>query len=296
MKVLDDELGYANIIVLALDGATPRFTSGLQNMLRQMSAIFGQSWWDYMMIGVTKWPYDQDSIDDRQQDCDDFGEDSDFCKNEANFIKQWTRQLNEKFELDQNYTFAFMDSYSQSGNSNIQDEIQQIHWKEETSKLWDEATKRNKTMEFKTIDEVLEENQICKEENERLHDIIDEEIATIKEDIKTVKTDVSHNADDISAQGSTMDMIKEDISHNADEISALASNVALNSKHIQENSDGIEAVESKVSENENDIELNSVDIASNSADILANSAKIETNNKTIDLNSKSILALETTGI
>ena len=41
MNILDNELGDANIIVLAIDGATPRFSSGLYDMLRQMSSIFG---------------------------------------------------------------------------------------------------------------------------------------------------------------------------------------------------------------------------------------------------------------
>ena len=59
MEVLDDKLGYCNAIVLAIDGNTPRFTSGLTDMLKQMSSIFGEKWWDYMMVGVTKWPYDQ---------------------------------------------------------------------------------------------------------------------------------------------------------------------------------------------------------------------------------------------
>ena len=44
MDILDNELGSANIIVLAIDGATPRFTSGLYDMLRQMSSIFGETW------------------------------------------------------------------------------------------------------------------------------------------------------------------------------------------------------------------------------------------------------------
>ena len=44
MDILDNELGSANIIVLAIDGATPRFTSGLYDMLRQMSSIFGKTW------------------------------------------------------------------------------------------------------------------------------------------------------------------------------------------------------------------------------------------------------------
>ena len=44
MDILDNELGSANIIVLTVDGATPRFTSGLYDMLRQMSSIFGETW------------------------------------------------------------------------------------------------------------------------------------------------------------------------------------------------------------------------------------------------------------
>ena len=44
MDILDNELENANIIVLAIDGATPRFSSGLYDMLRQMSSIFGETW------------------------------------------------------------------------------------------------------------------------------------------------------------------------------------------------------------------------------------------------------------
>ena len=44
MDILDNELGSANIIVLAIDGAMPRFSSGLYDMLRQMSSIFGETW------------------------------------------------------------------------------------------------------------------------------------------------------------------------------------------------------------------------------------------------------------
>ena len=44
MNILDDELGDANVIVLAIEGTTPRFSSGLYDMLRQMSSIFGETW------------------------------------------------------------------------------------------------------------------------------------------------------------------------------------------------------------------------------------------------------------
>ena len=60
----------------------------------------------------------------------------------------------------------------------------------ETNKLWLEATRGNETFDFKTIDEVLEENQLCKEENKRLNDIIEE-------DIKELNEKVAHNEEKI---------------------------------------------------------------------------------------------------
>merc|ERR1711983_296401 len=78
-----------------------------------------------------------------------------------------------------------MDSFSQSG-PNLNDEVQQSHWIEETNKLWSEATSRNETFDFKTIDDVLEENALCKEENNRLNDIISEDIKQLKENITSL--------------------------------------------------------------------------------------------------------------
>ena len=66
----------------------------------------------------------------------------------------------------------------------------------------------------KTIEEVLEENALCKEENERLQDIIDDML----EDIAQLKMDVLHNNELIGSVSST---------------------VAINTKHIQDNADVI---------------------------------------------------------
>ena len=44
MEILDNDLGSANVILLTLEGSTPRFTSGLYDMMRQMSSIFGETW------------------------------------------------------------------------------------------------------------------------------------------------------------------------------------------------------------------------------------------------------------
>ena len=54
MDVLDNQLGYTNIIVLVLEGGEPRFGEPLYAMLRQMSSIFGAAWWEFMVVGVSK--------------------------------------------------------------------------------------------------------------------------------------------------------------------------------------------------------------------------------------------------
>ena len=145
-----------------------------------------------MMVGVTKWPYDQFHIDQRQADCEFYGDPSDQCHNEAWFIREMSQQFQDKFDITRNFSFAFMDSFSQAGPAQ-NDEVQQEHWIEETGKLWTEATGKNETFDFKTIDEGLEENAACKEEVLRLTDIIDEEIAKLKEDVHANQVSIDSN-------------------------------------------------------------------------------------------------------
>ena len=138
-----------------------------------------------MMIGVSKWKYSQSALDERQEACDYYGDPSEECKNEAWFIRELSQQIQEKFEIDRNFTFAFMDSFSQAGQ-NLNDEVQQIHWTMETNKLWSEATSRNETFDFKTIDDIFEENAHCKEENNRLNDVISEVIKILTENVTSL--------------------------------------------------------------------------------------------------------------
>ena len=50
-------------------------------------------------LGVTKWSYKQSAIDDREEVCEHYGEDSEFCHNEAWFIKEFSREMEEKFGI-----------------------------------------------------------------------------------------------------------------------------------------------------------------------------------------------------
>jgi len=57
--------------------------------------------------------------------------------------------------------------------SDIDDQVQQENWIRETGKLWQQATSKNETFEFLTIEDIIEENFKCKQENDQLRDIID---------------------------------------------------------------------------------------------------------------------------
>jgi len=189
MEVLNNDLGYTNTILLVLEGSTPRFHDGLYAMIRQMTSIFGESWWDFMMIGVSKWSYSEDAINMRNKTCTELPE---RCQDEAWFEREFNDQFQEKFGINKNFTFAFIDSWSQA-SWNIDDLVQQKHWIEGTEKLWEST--QNGNFEFKTIDEVLEENAACKEENENLNEIIKdvlEENAACKEENENLNEKIEY--------------------------------------------------------------------------------------------------------
>ena len=206
-----------------------------------------------MMIGVTKWPYDQASIDKRQNDCDYFGDPSDDCKNEAWFIRELSNQLEEKFQVERNLTFAFMDSFSQSG-PNLNDQTQQSYWIRETMKLWNEATGKNETFDFKTIDEVLEENAECKEENRKLNQIIQEDIKQLKENVTSLGIAVESNSASISENINEITQNSGSISANTDRITNVAASLSEEINEVaQQCTMDMSSISSSVDENSNQI-------------------------------------------
>ena len=81
--------------------------------------------------------------------------------------EELTNQLVEKFNISQTLPFAFMDSFSQTG-SNLEDQIQQEHWFNETEMLWKEATGREETFNFDDINDANDEIERLREKNKRL--------------------------------------------------------------------------------------------------------------------------------
>ena len=135
-------------------------------MLKRMTIIFGRKWWDHVVIGASFWQFDQVSIDRRR--C--YPDYPDLCRDEAWLEREINQQIRSKLGVEKNFTYIFADSWSQTSippGFNKDDEQQQEHWLEETNKLWQAATEREEAFQFKTINDIIEENNAVTEENAR---------------------------------------------------------------------------------------------------------------------------------
>ena len=101
MDVLSNVLDHTDTIVLLIKGTETRFTEGLQTMIKRMTHLFGQKWWDYLVFGVSFWAYSQEAIDERQ--C--YPEYPEYCHDEAWFARKMNLLAQEKFGVNRNFTF-----------------------------------------------------------------------------------------------------------------------------------------------------------------------------------------------
>ena len=62
VKVLKDIIKSANGFVLLFNGQSERFDAKAQQMIREMQALFGNGFWDHVILGVSFWSFDYNSI------------------------------------------------------------------------------------------------------------------------------------------------------------------------------------------------------------------------------------------
>ena len=62
MSVLKDTVKSATVLFLVLDGGADRFSDSLQQMIREMRALFGDNMWDNLIVGVNKWSYSESAV------------------------------------------------------------------------------------------------------------------------------------------------------------------------------------------------------------------------------------------
>jgi len=242
MNVLKKIVKGANAIVLLINGEDERFDSSLQQMIREMQALFGESFWLSTIIGVSHWHYDDWHINERNRT----GE------TEKEFMAEWNSLLQEKFHIEVELQGVFIDAYSQQDDF-MDDESQQMAFNKETSKLWEFAL-QNELFLFRTIEDVLEENQ-------RLHEIIEGDLADLKKRMNNTEEQI--------------DDINQNIEHFDDNFSSLSSQVTLNSKNIEDNA-------GMISTTKNDLAATNLRIDNTVASIDENKQKIDENKLSIE--------------
>ena len=262
MDVLKGVVKAANTIMLLINGEETRLDSSLQQMLREMQALFGESFWKHTIIGVSHWPYDINSIMQRNHT----------GKTEEWFSEQWNTELNDKFQINLTLPAVFIDSYSQQP-WNIEDPLQHEAFTRETSKLWDFSQSMD-LFQFMSIEDVLEENQELKAEVKWLNDVITNNISEIFEKLSQHDNEIIHLGDDISYNAAFIVKNSAEIgentamiSANADSIGTSAANIAQNTADIEVNSGKIDVNVASIGQNTNKITQNTNSIHSIETDV-----------------------------
>merc|ERR1711962_1834724 len=195
MGALHTTIKEANGIMLLLNGEEERFDASLQQMMREMQALFGEAFWLNTVIGVSHWAYDAQNIAKRN-----------FTnKTEDNFMAEWNQLLRGKFHTEQDLEGVFIDAWSQQP-WNLADETQQDVYKRETEKLWT-FLGNHEDFPFRTIEDVLKENQALKDEVRWSHDVIEKDIKALKENIETMTTVDTKHTNDIATLNEKMGTI-----------------------------------------------------------------------------------------
>ena len=201
MGALHSVIKGANAMVFLINGQDERFDASMQQMIREMQALFGEDFWLHTVIGVSHWAFDANSVAQRN-----------FTgKTEDKLMAEWNELLQSKFHITGELDGVFIDSFSQQP-WNLPDPLQQEAFQRETGKLWT-FLQEHDVFPFRTIGDVLEENQDLKDEVKWLNDVITNNITELTNQIASLS---SHHTEDV-------DLLAEDIESVRNEISDVAS-------------------------------------------------------------------------
>merc|ERR1719495_2883761 len=263
MNTLKDAVKAANTLVLLISGEQQRFNSALQQMIREMEALFGETFWDNAIIGVSFWAYDRASVAKREHQ----------GKTEENFIREWNEQLQQKFHINQTLQGVFIDAMSQ--DSWAKDDMpQQEAFQRETAKLWKFA-QGSDLFAFRTVQDVLAENKELKDEIKYLNNVITQNITELQKDIKQVeaKSDenkglIKTNQDSIKDTQLATDDLKANLNILSQKTTNMDNKIAGNQKSIQGNQNSIQGNAKSIQSQAQSIQANKNSIATAQANIL----------------------------
>ena len=179
-----------------------------------------------------------------------------YCRNEAAFSKSMMGAIEEKFHIGRNLPFTFIDSWAKHP-LNLGDQQQQDAFARETDILWNFALSSEEFV-FKSIQDVLDENEKLKAEVEYLNENIDfilGQLITINSDIgnltETVHTDLEILSENLAKQEVGLTGAVKDITSLRIESSKHGEEIAIIEETLISHQSQFEADESRISSNEN---------------------------------------------
>jgi len=200
VDALKENISTTNGFLLMFKGDDERCDAGIQQMLREFQAMFGESFWQFTTIGVSFWPYDERSIERREE----------VGKNETTYCAEKNKCLKEHFVVLEDIPCVFIDSHA-----HLDDDGEKMAFDRETEKLW-EFINITEPFEFLSFQDILDKLDKEKQENLRLHDIIDEEIAELHDELDT----------EIADRQSAEEQIKDELTNVKGDVETLKDTVA----------------------------------------------------------------------
>ena len=67
VKVLRNDLRFVHVFVIMFNGQKPRLDESLKVTIKLLEDLFGPSFWPNVVIGVSRWAYYDDAIEERKE-------------------------------------------------------------------------------------------------------------------------------------------------------------------------------------------------------------------------------------
>jgi len=196
VDALKNSIKTANTFLLTFNGQSERFDTLLQQMLREVEALFGTGFWDHVVLEATHWSFDADEVEDRGPNA------------EENWCESMNTEIQKNFvHVTQNFSCVFIDSWARKGR-HVNDTDEQEAFQRETQKLWD-LTKQFGPFEFKSLEDVLADLYQCREERDCLDGVIAGDLKTMKDDVTALWTHVNEDENTLEAHALRMDSIED---------------------------------------------------------------------------------------
>ena len=101
MTILNNDVKGANALLIVMKGSMNRIDAGFQKAINHMQNLFGNGFWNNVIIGVSFWQYIPYEINKRNRSQED----------EEWFKTKWQQAFHEKFQINIELEFIFIDSH-----------------------------------------------------------------------------------------------------------------------------------------------------------------------------------------